>query len=87
MTPPLILALLWLAAAQATGLLRPARVKRAVVVALIICGIPLLGGVTADAGPFVGLGLLAAGVLSLRWPLSGVLRTPDRDDAWREPAE
>ena len=87
MTLSLILALIWFALAQATGLLRPAPRQRAAAVALTILGIPLLGWVTTDAGPYVGLALLAAGALSLCWPLPGRLRSTRAPEAWREPAE
>jgi hypothetical protein len=87
MTLSLILALIWFALAQATGLLRPAARQRTAAVALTVIGIPLLGWVTTDAGPFVGLALLAAGALSLCWPLPGVVRASRRGEEWREPAE
>jgi len=87
MTLSLILALIWFALAQASGLLRPAPRQRAAAVALTILGIPLLGWVTTDAGPYVGLALLAAGTLSLCWPLPGVLRATRSREEWQEPAE
>jgi hypothetical protein len=87
MTLSLILALIWLALAQATGVLRPASRQRAAAVALTVPGIPLLGWVTTDAGPYVALALLAAGALSLCWPLPGLARTARRIEEWREPAE
>lgn len=83
----LILALIWLGLAQATGILRPAARQRAAAVALTILGIPLLGWVTTDAGPYIGLALLAMGTLSLCWPLPGVLRAGRPAEEWREPAE
>ena len=83
MTTSLILGLVWLALAQATGLLRPPAHRRRAAVALTIGGIPLLGWVTTEAGPYVGLTLLAAGALSLRWPLAGMLR--GRRAGWHEP--
>ena len=36
---------------------------------LIAIGVPLLGWVTWDSGPVVGLLLLAAGASILRWPV------------------
>jgi hypothetical protein len=36
---------------------------------LIALGIPLLGWVTYEHGPLIGLALLAAGTSVLRWPL------------------
>jgi membrane protease YdiL (CAAX protease family) len=87
MTLSLILALIWLALAQATGLLRPASRQHAAAVALTIIGIPLLGWATTDAGPYVGLSLLAAGALSLCWPLPGLVRALRNRAEWQEPAE
>lgn len=87
MTLSLILALLWLVLAQATGLLRPTPRQRGAAVVLTVFGIPLLGWVTTDAGPYVGLALLAAGALSLCWPLPGRSRGNRGGDEWREPAE
>lgn len=87
MTLSLILALSWLVLAQATSRLRPAFRQRTAALALTICGIPLLGWVTTDAGPYIGLALLAAGVLSLHWLLPGVLRGASDRAAWQEPAE
>lgn len=37
--------------------------------ALIAVGIPLLGWVTYEHGPIIGIALLAAGASVLRWPL------------------
>ncbi len=87
MTLSLILALIWLALAQATGFLRPASRQHTAAVALTIVGIPLLGWVTTDAGPYISLALLAAGALSLCWPLPGVLRGARNGEEWQEPAE
>jgi uncharacterized membrane protein len=87
MTLSLTLALTWLAFAQATGLLRPMSRQRAAAVVLTILGIPLLGWVTTDAGPYVGLALLAIGVLSLCWPLPGFIRPTQGPEQWQEPAE
>jgi hypothetical protein len=36
---------------------------------LIAIGVPLLGWTTYEAGPYVGLALLAAGASILRWPV------------------
>lgn len=37
--------------------------------ALIVVGIPILGYVTYENGPWVGLFVLAAGMSVLRWPV------------------
>ena len=41
---------------------------------LIAVGIPLVGWVTLQNGPFIGLAVLAAGVSILRWPVRYFLR-------------
>jgi hypothetical protein len=66
---PLILCLLWLIAANVIAMF-PSRDKhwRAAYV-LIALGVPLLGWVTYEWGPIVGLVLLAAGASILRWPV------------------
>lgn len=83
----LTLALIWLGVAQATGLLRSAPRQRTAAVVLTVLGIPLLGWVTTEAGPYIGLALLAAGAVSLCWPLPGLRKEAPRDKDWREPAE
>lgn len=65
----LILALLWLITANVLALI-PSKDNhwfRAYV--LIICGVPILGWVTYENGPWVGLLVLAAGASVLRWPV------------------
>lgn len=69
MTLSLILALVWLVAANVAAMI-PSKDNhwfRAYV--LIAIGIPLLGFVTWQNGPLVGLLLLAAGASVLRWPV------------------
>lgn len=69
MTASLILACCWAIAANALAML-PARDnhwRRAYV--LIGLGIPLLGYVTYENGPWVGLVVLLAGMSVLRWPV------------------
>jgi len=66
---PLALCLVWLIAANLIGML-PSRDKHwRVAYGLIAVGVPLLGWATYEAGPVVGLLLLAAGVSILRWPV------------------
>jgi hypothetical protein len=69
MTLPLILCLFWLVAANVIAMF-PSRDKhwRAAYV-LIAIGVPLLGWVTYEGGPIIGLVLLAAGASILRWPV------------------
>lgn len=66
---PLALCLLWLIAANVIAMF-PSRDKhwRAAYV-LIALGVPLLGWVTYEAGPIIGMVILAAGASILRWPL------------------
>ncbi|UWQ94454.1 DUF2484 family protein [Rhodobacteraceae bacterium M385] len=64
----LILACVWavLACLAAMG---PRRIQWPVAWVLIATGIPLLGWVTYQAGPFWGLLVFVAGASILRWPL------------------
>lgn len=69
MTTSLILASLWAIAANISAMV-PSRDNhwfRAYV--LIALGVPLLGYVTYENGPWLGLIVLAAGVSMLRWPV------------------
>lgn len=65
----LIAALLWLVAANVLAMIpsRDNHWRRAYF--LIALGVPLLGWVTYENGPWVGLICLAAGVSVLRWPV------------------
>ena len=69
MTLSLILACLWALAANFLAMLpsRDNHWRRAY--ALIAIGIPILGYVTYQNGPWWGLGVLLAGMSVLRWPL------------------
>lgn len=69
MTTALGAALLWLVVANVIAML-PSRDHhwRAAYV-LIAIGIPLVGWVTAQNGPVLGMLILAAGASVLRWPL------------------
>jgi Protein of unknown function (DUF2484) len=66
---PLALSFVWLIVANMLAMLpsRDHHWRSAYV--LIAVGIPLLGWATYVHGPYVGLGLLAAGASVLRWPL------------------
>lgn len=68
MPASLILACIWalLACLVAMG---PRSIQWPVAWVLIATGIPLLGWVTYQAGPFWGVLVLAAGASILRWPL------------------
>lgn len=65
----LIAAFVWLIAANVLAMLpsRDNHWRRAYV--LIAAGVPLLGWVTYENGPLIGLICLAAGVSVLRWPV------------------
>ncbi|MEZ5778243.1 MAG: DUF2484 family protein [Paracoccaceae bacterium] len=69
MTASLLLSCLWALAATIVALL-PSRDHhwRAAYV-LIAVGIPIVGWVTYQNGPWVGLVVMAAGASMLRWPL------------------
>lgn len=69
MTLPISLALIWLIVANLIGIL-PSRDKhwRAAYV-MIAIGVPLLGWLTWEAGPLIGLVFLAAAASILRWPV------------------
>lgn len=74
MTLSLTLALVWLVLANILALI-PSRDNhwgRAYL--LIALGLPLLGYVTYENGPWVGLLVLAAGGSILRWPVIYVAR-------------
>jgi len=69
MTTSLVFACVWLVAANVAAMI-PSKDNlwfRAYV--LIGVGIPLLGWVTMQNGPWVGLIVLAAGASVLRWPV------------------
>lgn len=65
----IVLAALWGLAANLLAMLpsRDNHWRRAYV--LIAIGIPLLGYVTYENGPWWGLGVLVAGMSVLRWPV------------------
>lgn len=69
MTPSLIAACLWAVTANVLAMTpsRDNHWRRAY--ALIALGIPLLGWVTYENGPWIGLIVLVAGMSVLRWPV------------------
>lgn len=69
MTISLILALIWLIAANVIGMLPFKNNHWPVAYVLIAVGIPLLGYVTYENGPFIGIVALIAGGSVLRWPV------------------
>lgn len=74
MTLSLTLACLWAVAANMAAMIpsRDRHRRRAVV--LIATGLPLVGYVTYESGPWIGLLVLAAGMSVLRWPVAYLLR-------------
>lgn len=69
MSMSLVLACIWALAANLLAMIpsRDNHWRRAY--ALIAVGIPILGYVTWQNGPWVGLSVLAAGMSLLRWPV------------------
>ena len=69
MSLSLALALLWLVLANVLAMIPSRDNHWARAYVLIGLGVPLVGWVTWDNGPIVGLLVLAAGASVLRWPL------------------
>ena len=69
MSLSLALALGWLVLANVAAMIPSRDNHWARAYALIGVGVPLVGWVTWDNGPVVGLLVLAAGASVLRWPL------------------
>lgn len=74
MSLSLTLACLWALAATAIGLLPSKRDHWPEAYVLIAVGIPILGYVTYQHGPWVGLIVLAGAVSILRWPVWYLLK-------------
>ncbi|MCC5984982.1 MAG: DUF2484 family protein [Rhodobacteraceae bacterium] len=68
MSGALVLGCLWVVAATVIALM-PQRFHWPGAAGLIALGIPLLGWITWQAGPLVGLIALAAAMSVLRWPV------------------
>ena len=69
MTLSLALACVWAIAANVLALLPSRDNHWARAYVLIALGIPLLGFVTYENGPWLGLAVLIAGMSVLRWPV------------------
>ena len=69
MTASLILACLWAVAANLVAVVPSRRNHWPQAYLLIAAGVPIVGFVTYENGPWVGLLVLAAGVSVLRWPV------------------
>ena len=74
MSLSLTLAALWVLCASVIAMLPSKRSHWPAAYVLIATGIPLLGYVTLQHGPWVGLLCLAAGSSILRWPVIYLLR-------------
>ena len=74
MSAGLILACLWAVAANVVAMFPSRRGHWPAAWALIALGIPILGLVTWQNGPWLGLLVLAAGASVLRWPLRHLWR-------------
>jgi hypothetical protein len=66
---PLVLACIWLITANVMAMFPSRDHHWRSAYALIAIGIPLVGWVTYENGPLIGLLLLAAGASVLRWPV------------------
>ena len=66
---PLALCLVWLIAANVIGMFPSRDLHWRAAYGMIAVGVPLLGWVTWESGPVVGLLFLAAGASILRWPV------------------
>lgn len=69
MSLSLIFAFLWLVVANVAGMIPSRDNHWSRAYALIAVGVPLLGWVTYENGPLIGLLCLGAGVSVLRWPV------------------
>ena len=74
MTLSLVLAALWAVVANVIAMLPTRDYHWRAAYCLIACGIPILGYVTWQNGPWIGLIVLVAGMSVLRWPLRHLLR-------------
>lgn len=74
MTTSLILACVWAVAANLVALFPSKRNHWPAAYVLIAIGVPLLGYVTYENGPWVGLVVLVAGASILRWPVRYLFR-------------
>lgn len=74
MSLSLILACLWLIGANVTAMLPTRDHHWRAAYVLIALGVPIVGYVTWQMGPLLGLLVLAAGASVLRWPVYYVWR-------------
>ncbi|MFN6952541.1 MAG: DUF2484 family protein [Albidovulum sp.] len=69
MTGSILAAGLWAVAATLVAMLPSRNHHGRAAYGLVAAGIPILGWVTYESGPWAGLIILAAGASILRWPL------------------
>lgn len=69
MSISLILACLWAVLANVLAMIPSKRSHWPQAYVLIALGVPLVGFVTYENGPWIGLLVLAAGISILRWPV------------------
>ena len=69
MTTSLILGCVWIVLANVMGMMPSKRNHWPQAYVLIALGVPLLGYITYENGPWWGLAALFAGASILRWPL------------------
>ncbi len=74
MTASLTAAALWAVVANLIAMFPSKRGHWPAAWGLIAVGIPVVGWVTLQNGPFIGLAVLAAGISILRWPVRHLLR-------------
>lgn len=87
MSPALVLALLWLIAANVIAMFPSRDQHWRNAYALIGVGIPILGWVTWDHGAVVGVLVLAGAASVLRWPLIYLWRWLKRRAGGEGPVE
>lgn len=86
MTLSLVAASLWAVLATLIAMIPSRDHHWTAAYALIAAGIPILGWVTLQNGPWIGLVVLAAGASILRWPLVYLWRWAKRGGV-KGPAE
>lgn len=69
MAPSLIVAAVWLLAANVVAMFPSKDNHWRFAYVMIAIGVPVLGWVTYQNGPWIGLFVLAAGASVLRWPV------------------
>jgi hypothetical protein len=82
MTAPLVLACLWFIAANVIAMFPSRDHHWRAAYLLIGLGIPLLGWLTWEHGPIIGLLVLAAAASILRWPVIYLTRWLRRLMGW-----